>query len=154
MLSGIQDQWEHIKKRIMEISDFIRIKRNVDQIIQIELSGHPQKQIMEYISILENELIKKDVEVDQTEIEFDVDGFIDHVEGSEENESEYYIGSKYTRKDLEHECNEYFEKWNKDIDLETLDSDEYHQQMSKAYNRMSVRKHMRLKKLKHQNQLF
>ena len=35
----------------MEISDFIRIKKNVDQIIQIELSGNPQKQIIEYIKI-------------------------------------------------------------------------------------------------------
>tara|TARA_R110002072_G_scaffold121850_2_gene256074 strand:+ start:3631 stop:4047 length:417 start_codon:yes stop_codon:yes gene_type:complete len=138
----------------MEISDFIRIKRNVDQIIQIELSGHPQKQIMEYISILENELIKKDVEVEQTEIEFDVDGFIDQVEGTHEDESKYYIGSKYTRKDLEHECNEYFEKYNLSVDLETLDPEGYHEQMLKAYNRMSVRSHKRMKKLKNQNQLF
>jgi hypothetical protein len=44
----------YIRKRIMEISDFIRIKKNVDQIIKIELSGNPQKQIIEYIEMLEN----------------------------------------------------------------------------------------------------
>ena len=48
---GIQDQWDHISKRIMKLVDFIRIKKNVDQIIQIELSGNPQKQIIEYISL-------------------------------------------------------------------------------------------------------
>jgi len=138
----------------MEISDFIRIKKNVDQIIQIELSGHPQKQIMEYISILENELIKKDVKVEQNQIEFDVDHIMDLDSQENENSSEYYIGTKYTRKDLEYECNEYFEKYNLDIDLDTLDPEEYHEQMSKAYNRMSVRSHHRLKKLKNQNQLF
>ena len=69
MWSGIQKQWEHIKERIMEISDFIRIKRNVDQIIEMELSGNPQKEIIEYIEMLENELIKKDVHVEKPEIE-------------------------------------------------------------------------------------
>tara|TARA_R110002020_G_scaffold328810_1_gene544760 strand:- start:1372 stop:1764 length:393 start_codon:yes stop_codon:yes gene_type:complete len=130
----------------MEISDFIRIKRNVDDIIENELTGHPKNEVIEYIEILERELIKKDVEVERPEIELDLE---DH-----DQESPYYIGTLWTRKDLENECNEYFDKWNKDFDLDTLDPDEYHEQMLKAYNRMSVRKSMRLKKLKKQNQLF
>lgn len=144
----------------MEISDFIRIKRNVVEVIQTELSGHSQRQIIEFVDLLENEIIKLDGIIkddiftdthescdDMKEIELDQ---VQHIQ----NDSEFYIGTQYSRKDLENECNEYFEKWNKDIDLETLDPNEYHQQMSKAYNRMSVRKHMRLKKLKNQNQLF
>ena len=83
----------------MKLVDFIRIKKNVDQIIQIELSGNPQKQIIEYISLLENELIKKDVEVDHT-IQFEVDQI--------KELPEYYIGKQYTRKDLENECVQFF----------------------------------------------
>ena len=130
----------------MEISDFIRIKRNVDDIIENELTGHPKNEVIEYIEMLERELIKKDVEVERPEIELDLE---DH-----DQESPYYIGTLWTRKDLQNECNEYFDKYNMDIDLDILDPDEYHEQMSKAYNRMSVRKSMRLKKLKTHNQLF
>ena len=125
----------------MEISDFIRIKRNVDDIIENELTGHPKNEVIAYIEMLERELIKKDVEVERPEIELDLE---DH------HPSPYYIGTLWTRKDLENECNEYFDKWNKDIDLDILDTDEYHEEMLKAYNRMSVRKSMRLKKLKTQ----
>tara|TARA_R100001530_G_scaffold99380_1_gene69075 strand:- start:4094 stop:4513 length:420 start_codon:yes stop_codon:yes gene_type:complete len=139
----------------MEISEFIRIKRNVVEVIQTELSGHPQRKVIEYVDLLENEIIKLDGIIDTHErinescdpgsIEFDVENITD--------DSEFYIGSVYTRKDLENECNEYFEKYNRDTDLEKLDPDDYHQQMSKAYNRLTVRKHMRLKKFKNKNQL-
>tara|TARA_R110000851_G_scaffold30062_5_gene82197 strand:+ start:7576 stop:8007 length:432 start_codon:yes stop_codon:yes gene_type:complete len=143
----------------MEISEYIRIKRNVVDVIQTELSGIPQKQVIEFVDLLENEIIKLDGIIDTHErinetcdqsvdpgsIEFDVDNITD--------DSKFYIGTVYTRNDLENECNEYFEKYNLDVDLDTLDPEGYHEQMAKAYNRMSVRKHHRLKKFKNQKQL-
>ena len=138
MWSGIQKQWEHIKERIMEISDFIRIKRNVDQIIEMELSGNPQNQIKEYIEMLENELVKKDIEVIMPEIQLDL---------NEQSSSDYYIGTTWTKKDLENECNEYFEKYHLEKNIYTLSSEKYHEEMSKAYNRMKQRKHHRMKQI-------
>ena len=105
----------------MEIYEFIRIKRNAVEVIQTELSGHSQRQVIAFVDLLENEIIKLDGIIDTHErinegcdqsvdpgsIEFDVDHITD--------DSEFYIGSIYTRKDLENECNEYFEKYNMDI---------------------------------------
>tara|TARA_R110002020_G_C15983829_1_gene748682 strand:- start:272 stop:646 length:375 start_codon:yes stop_codon:yes gene_type:complete len=122
----------------MEISDFIRIKRNVDQIIEMELSGNPQNQIKEYIEMLENELVKKDIEVIMPEIELDL---------NEQSSSDYYIGTTWTKKDLENECNEYFEKYHLEKNIHTLSSEKYHEEMSKAYNRMKQRKHHRMKQI-------
>ena len=122
----------------MEISDFIRIKKNVDQIIQIELSGNPQKQIIEYIEMLEMELIKKDVEVERPEIELNL----------EENDSEYYIGTQYTTKDLENECYAFFFKSGLQINLNDLNPSEYKSHMKKAYNRIKQRRYQRTKQLK------
>jgi hypothetical protein len=122
----------------MEISDFIRIKKNVDQIIKIELSGNPQKQIIEYIEMLEMELIKKDVEVERPEIELNL----------EENDSEYYIGTQYTTKDLENECYAFFLKAGLQINLNDLNPSEYKSHMKKAYNRIKQRRYQRIKQLK------
>ena len=143
MWSGIQKQWEHIKEIFMEISDFIRIKRNVDQIIEMELSGNPQNQIKEYIEMLENELVKKDVQVERPEIELN----LEEDDAASYNVSQFYIGTTWTRKDLENECNEYFEKYHLEINLDTLSSEKYHEEMSKAYNRMKQRKHHRMKQI-------
>ena len=121
----------------MEISDFIRIKKNVDQIIQIELSGNPQKEIIEYIEMLENELIKKDVHVEKPEIELNL----------EEDDSKYYIGTQYTTKDLENECDAFFFRSGLEINLDDLTPNQYHEHMKKAYNRIIQRKHTRMKKL-------
>ena len=138
----------------MEISEFIRIKRNVVEVIQTKLSGHSQRQIIEFVDLLENEIIKLDGIIDTHERIDDVKEIeLDQAQHIQ-NDSEFYIGTQYSRKDLENECNEYFEKYNLDVDLDTLDPEGYHEQMSKAYNRMSVRKHHRLKKLKQQKQLF
>ena len=122
----------------MELIDFIRIKRNVEMIIDIELSGHPQIQIKEYIGMLETELINQSVEApaDLGAIEFGIpiDSYV-------------HKSNQYTRKDLEMECDQYFERYNLDLEMEKLDPIEYSDQMRKANNRLKFRKQQR-KKLK------
>lgn len=122
----------------MDISDFLRIKKNVDQIIEIELSGNPKKQIEEYIDLLESEIIKKDIQDEIPEVELNFD---------ENIPSQYYIGNQYTRKDLENECKSFFERSGNEIYLDELDPNEYHENMKKAYNRIIQRKHKRSKQL-------
>ena len=120
----------------MELIDFIRIKRNVEMIIDIELSGHPQIQVQEYIGMLETELINQSVEApaDPETIEFGIpiDSYI-------------HISKQYTRKDLEMECDQYFERYNLDLEMEKLDPIEYSDQMRKANNRLKFRKQQRNK---------
>ena len=142
----------------MELIDFIRIKRNVEMIIDIELSGQPQIQVQEYIGMLETELINQSVEApsnwkdivvkdknkkwcggeisDPAPIEFGIpiDSYV-------------HKSSQYTRKDLEMECDQYFERYNLDLEMEKLDPIEYSDQMRKANNRLKFRKQQR-KKLK------
>jgi len=125
---------EHIKKRKMELIDFIRIKRNVEMIIDIELSGHLQIQVQEYIGMLETELINQSVEApaDPAPIEFGIpiDSYV-------------HKSNQYTRKDLEMECDQYFEKYNLDLEMEKLGPNEYADQMRKANNRLKFRKQQR-----------
>ena len=127
-----------MKKRKMELIDFIRIKRNVEMIIDIELSGHPQIQVQEYIGMLETELINQSVEApaDPGPIEFGIpiDSYV-------------HKSNQYTRKDLEMECDQYFERYNLDLEMEKLGPNEYADQMRKANNRLKFRKQQR-KKLK------
>lgn len=118
----------------MELIDFIRIKRNVEMIIDIELSGHPQIQVQEYIGMLETELINQSVEApaDPAPIEFGIpiDSYV-------------HKSNQYTRKDLEMECDQYFEKYNLDLEMEKLGPNEYADQMRKANNRLKFRKQQR-----------
>ena len=76
----------------MELSEYIRIKRNVDQIIEFELTGQMQKEMRSYIDQLENEIMKGQSKVVDHNIEFQVNEIVD--------QNDYYIGKVYTRKDL------------------------------------------------------
>ena len=104
----------------MDLIDFIRIKRNAH----------------EYIEMLEKALINQSVQAptDPGTIEFGIpiDSYI-------------HRSRNYTRKDLEMECNQYFEKYNLDIEMENLDPVEYADQMRKANNRLKFRKKQRNK---------
>ena len=104
----------------MDLIDFIRIKRNADA----------------YIEMLEKALVNQSVQAptDPCPIEFGIpiDSYI-------------HRSRNYTRKDLEMECNQYFEKYNLDIEMENLDPIEYADQMRKANNRLKVRKKQRNK---------
>tara|TARA_R110000751_G_scaffold83752_2_gene167893 strand:+ start:307 stop:645 length:339 start_codon:yes stop_codon:yes gene_type:complete len=106
----------------MELIEFIKIKRNANK----------------YIDMLETELINQTVQAptDPGPIEFGIpiDSYI-------------HRSRKYTRKDLEMECNQYFEKNNLDFEMKNLDPIEYDYQMQKANNRLKFRKQQR-KKLK------
>ena len=108
----------------------------MDQIIEIELSGNIQKQIKDYIDLLENEIIKKDIQCHMPEVELNLD-----------ETDEYYIGNQYTRKHLENECQSFFERSGLEIYLNELNPSEYHEHMKKAYNRIIQRKHKRNKKV-------
>lgn len=123
----------------MELSEYIRIKRNVDQIIEFELTGQMQKEMRSYIDQLENEIMKGQSKVVDHNIEFQVNEIVD--------QNDYYIGKVYTRKDLENECKDYCQKNNIYFALESEDPDDYHEQMKKAYNRLIQRKHKRNKRL-------
>ena len=109
----------------MKLVDFILLKRNAN----------------EYIEILEKELIEQNIKshVSHETIEFEFEKI--------KKPSKFYIGKQYTRKDLEIECQSFFEKNDLDMDIQTLDPHEFHEQMTKAKNRLSVRKHNRLKKI-------
>tara|TARA_R100000781_G_scaffold63337_1_gene40200 strand:- start:4171 stop:4569 length:399 start_codon:yes stop_codon:yes gene_type:complete len=129
----------------MELIDFLIIKRNIEDILENELNGNPKKQIKEYILMLENELIKNDVKIPiSKEIEIDLDDFIDEVE----NQTEYYIGKQYTKKDLENECVNHFEKHGVNWSPDDLDPLKYQNDMRKAYYRLQFRKRYRSDKLK------
>ena len=123
----------------MELSEYIRIKRNVDQIIEFELNGQMQNEMRSYIDMLENEIMKGQSKVVDHNFEFQVNEIVD--------QNDYYIGNVYTRKDLENECNDFFERQNIHFDLESAHPDDYHEQMKKAYNRLIQRKHKRNKRL-------
>jgi hypothetical protein len=66
----------------------------------------------------------------------------------EENDSEYYIGTQYTTKDLENECYAFFLKAGLQINLNDLNPSEYKSHMKKAYNRIKQRRYQRIKQLK------
>ena len=112
----------------MELIDFIRIKRNVEMIIDIELSGQPQIQVQEYIGMLETELINQSVEAPSNWKDIVV-----------KDKNKKWCGGEI--------CDQYFERYNLDLEMKKLDPIEYSDQMRKANNRLKFRKQQR-KKLK------
>ena len=133
----------------MKIVDFIVLKLEVDDIINFNLSDRPQTQVKEYIAMLEKELVNQTIEAptDPDPIEFEFDQPL-IAERSPLDDTYFHLSKQYTRKDLEIECGNFFDRNNMAMDLQTVDPAEYNYQMKKAINRLKYRKHIRSKKLK------